>query len=239
MALLAAMTSACGLFEELPDVPPPSYAAENKLRNPGFEDGDAPWRIAAGPSWSPFAITDSVARTGTRSMELALGPGDAPQGTRVTGALQEIETDIFPEFISGYYRVDEWSPNAPFQYLQFAVVIRGGDFPDGGAIHEIRFPIAGAERQPLQLSNSGWVFLSRDQPRMGEWTYFGYPLQQAFETRWGMWPQRWDSIEVFFEVRYDGKTDEAAPSTAKVYYDDLYAGLQIYNPNVPDDFFDD
>jgi hypothetical protein len=235
IASLGAFAAGCGLFEELPPVPTPvAPIDENRIVNGGFEAGAEPWRTLESPSWRPFDISDTVARSGDRSLALTLQGDESETGTRIVGAVQEVRSFGFPEFVSGYYRVDEWQPTASFQYLQFVVIVRGGQFGDAFQLHEIRFPIAGAARQPFELSNSRFVFLSRDPPETGEWTYFSYPLARAFERHWGHVPQTWDSLEVLFEVRYDGKTAEQSPTRAQVYFDDLYLGPQLLNPNRPD-----
>jgi hypothetical protein len=224
----------CGLFEELPPLPTFTPDDENTLANAGFEDGADPWRAQQDPAWVPFSISDSVARSGDSSLSLDLSaqPGDA--ATRVAGAIQTVNAGAFPEFLSGYYRVDDWQPSEPFQYLQVVVVVRGAEFGDGVPAHEVRFVVAGAPRQPFDVSNAKFVFLSRAAPDTGRWTYFSYPVKQAFEYQWGRAPETWESIETFVEVRYDGRTSDAPAASARVYFDDLYLGPQIFNPNPPD-----
>ncbi len=233
---VATLFSACGLLEELPPVPTETPANYNFLANPGFEVDGAPWRTLDSPAWGPFEISEGVAHTGDHSLGLSLNGGPGETATRIVGGVQDTTPFEFPEFVSGFYRVDRWEPVATFQYLQFVVIVRGGDFGDEFALHEIRFPIAGAPRQPFELSNARFVFLSRDAPVMNRWTYFSYPIKQAFEERWGRVPERWDSIETIFEVRYDAKTEEQSPTGAQVYFDDLYMGRQAFNPNKPADF---
>jgi hypothetical protein len=240
MALLAALVAAplgvgCGLFEELPPLATPTPSAANLIQNPGFENGTEPWFALQQDSWRPFEITDAVAHGGERSLSLELRGEDADINTRIVGAIQPINTTVFPEYVSGFYRVDDWNANASFQYLQFVVVVRGGDFADQFGIHEVRFPIAGIDREPFFLSNARFLFLSRDEPKIGKWVYFGYPLRQAFSSRLGHVPTQWESIEAFFEVRYDGKLAEQPATGAHVYFDDLYAGPLLDNPNHPND----
>ncbi len=239
MALLAALAAApliagCGLLDELPPIPTPTPSAANLLQNPGFENGADPWFALQQDTWRPFEISDSVARTGEHSLGLDLQGEDDAIATRIVGAIQPISATVFPEYVSGFYRVDDWQPQATFQYLQFVIVVRGGDFGDDFGIHEMRFPIAGIDREPFLLSNARFLFLSREAPKLRKWVYFGYPVRQAFATRLGRVPERWDSIEAFFEVRYDGKTAEQPATSARVYFDDLYAGPLLDNPNHPD-----
>lgn len=232
--LVAPLLASCGLFEELPPLPTPGPSPDNLVQNASFETGREPWFSLEQPTWRPFDIGEGNGRTGDRSLSLTLNGEEADVNTRITGAVQRFTPAAFPEFVSGFYKVDEWTPNATFQYLQFVVLVRGGDFGDQFPLHEIRFPIAGIEREPFLISNARFVFLSRGQPEIGRWTYFGYPVKQAFQTAWGRVPESWESIEMFFEVRYDGKTVEQGSTSAAVLYDDLYAGPTVSNPNRPD-----
>ncbi len=233
LAVSGVLTS-CGLADELPPVATPTIKpGANLFVNPGFEDAREPWRVLDQPGWQPFEVSDTVSYSGSHSASLSLADRDSAIGTSITGAIQEVRPAAFPEFLSGYYRVDEWEPNATFQYLQFVAVVNGGDFGDDLATHQIRFPLAGIDRAPFTLSNAQFLFLSRDAPDLGEWIYFGYPIGHAFQQKWGRVPAGFESIEFFFEVRYDGKTAEQPVSTAQVYFDDLYVGPQLDNPNRP------
>lgn len=239
MALLASLAlvpalSACGLFEELPPLATPTPSPDNLVQNAGFETGRDPWFSLDQPTWRPFDLGEGVARTGGQSLSLTLRGEEADVATRVVGAVQTLRPAEFPEFLSGFYRVEEWTPNATFQYLQFVVAVHGGNFGDDEAIHQIRFPIAGIGREPFQIDNARFMFLSRGQPEMNAWTYFGFPIKQAFQSKWGAVPSSWEFIEIFFEVRYDSKTAEQGTTSAKVYFDDLYVGPMVSNPNRPD-----
>jgi hypothetical protein len=229
-------STACGVFAEQPVVSTPTAVLDpNRLQNAGFESGEAPWYALEQGEWRRFAIADGFARTGEHSLKLELRGEEAAERTRIAGAIQRIEGGApFPEFLSGYYYVDRWEPIEPFQYLQFVVSIHGGNHPDGGDIHQVRFIVAGAQRPPFTLSNAVFLFLRRGQPDIGEWTYFSYPILDAVRTRLGWDPVDWEFIEVFFEVRYDQKTIGTV-AAADVYYDDLYIGQQALNPNRPDE----
>lgn len=231
---LAAMTSACGLFEDLPPIPTPTPVQSNILVNPGFEDGDTGWSYRQQPEWLGFGVSDGFARTGSRALELRLRDNAQDERTRITGATQILATQEIPEFLSGYYFVEEWAPSATFQYMQMVVSVKGADFNDDFEYHEIRVPIGGIDREPFLLSNARFSFISRDQPQVGEWTYFSYPLRDAFQTVLGRVPDAFESLEVFFEVRYDDKTATQGETRAHVYYDDLYIGSQQGNPNRPE-----
>jgi hypothetical protein len=236
---VALLFVACGLRDAPPPAPTAAAPAfsSNLLANAGFESGDAPWTFRQGQAeWSGFAVSDTFAHSGSHSLSLRLAPnGDAATATRtfISGAIQNIKPADFPEFLSGFYRVEDWQPKATFQYVQFVIAVHGSDFGDGFNIREIRFPIAGVDREPFQVSNARFVFLGRAAPKLRAWTYFAFPVKQAFLDQWKAVPAKWDSIDVFFEVRYDGKTPDQGNGSAQVYFDDLYAGPQAANPNRP------
>lgn len=230
---LALTLGACGLSKK-PDKPgPATLFTANALVNSGFEQGTTGWQANDRPGWAPFSVGSATARTGQNSVELHLSSGGGTGETRIAGAVQTIQPQTFPEFVSGFYRVDRWQPNAGFQYLQFVVIVRGGDFGDDAPVHQIRVLIAGAASEPFLVTNSKYVFLSRDAPKTGQWTYFGYPIKQAFASKLGRVPTRWDSIDVYFEARYDAKSARDGEAGADVSYDDLYVGPQAASPNRP------
>lgn len=239
-AAIALLASACGLFEELPPVPTATPLAGNTIVNGGFEDGNVPWGSPASPDRQSFEISGDIALTGSRSLALALEGNAAATGTRIGGAVQAVTATEFPEVLSGFYFVEAWQPGSALPYIEFVVAVRGGDFGDGLPSHEIRFVLAGATRPPLELAAAAkYVFINRDQPKAGEWTYFSYPVHFAFETNWGKAPTRWDAIDLSFEVRYDGRTAGEDATSVRMFFDDLYFGQQILDPNRPPGFDDD
>lgn len=231
---LAAMLAGCGLFEDLPPLATPTPEMSNIVTNPGFEEGGTGWSYRQQPEWHAFGVSDGFARTGSRALELWLRDNASLERTRITGATQILATQEIPEFLSGYYYVDEWQPTATFQYLQMVLSVKGADFEDEFEFHEIRVPLGGIDREPFLLSNARFSFLNRDQPKLREWTYFSFPVRDAFQTVLGRVPAAFESLEVFFEVRYDDKTPAQGETRAHVYYDDLYIGTQAGNPNRPE-----
>ena len=216
-AASAIVLANCGAFEESPPVPPPAGAASNLLIDPGFETTNPPAWLATGATAVEVLIpSEEQARNGTRSARFRT------DGLR--GAVQSVNTAEFPEFLSGYYRVDSW-PDDGSAYLQFSVRAPTGSFT---LAPEIRFVIAGASGEPERSPGVPYVHLSRDAPVVGEWTYFAYPLRQAFIERLAVVPETWASIDVTVEAR-------SAPGAPPVvaYFDDLYLGSQIGNPNKP------
>ena len=234
--LCVASAGGCGVFDDQPFVPTATpRPSANVLQNPGFENGPEPWYSLEQDEWRHFAIADGFAHSGDHSVKLELRGGEQDERTRIVGAVQRIEPGLaFPEFMSGYYYVDHWQSVEPLQYLQFVISIHGGNNSDGGDIHQVRIIVAGTPEDPFRLSNARYVYLNRDDPAIGQWTYFSYPVLDAVRKALGWDPVGWDYIETFFEARYDAKT-LGTVADADVYYDDLYLGPQAFNPNRPPD----
>jgi len=235
LAPLTVLSAACSVLEEAasPPTATPGVVA-NVLVNGGFEGGEGPWTFREQAEWFGFEIARAPVRSGEGSLHLALRDDGGAATVHIAGAVQEVNPREFPEFVSGYYRVEDWQPHdVAFQYVQFVVIVYGGGDRDDDFDLQIRFPLAGAAREPFLIANAKWVFLSRGPPPTGEWVYFGYPLRQAFIDRWGKAPAVWDRIELFLEVRYDGKKAGDAGMSADVYFDDVYLGTQLGNPNRP------
>jgi hypothetical protein len=235
IVLLAATAAAgCGLLEAPPPLPTPTPPPSNVIFNPGFEAGAEGWNsVAAGGAEA--AVDEGHARAGERSLLLALDPITPDGGS--AGAVQQVQTTALPEYLSGWYRVERWDLDAEFVYLQFVVRLRGAALPGDFQVHELRFIIAGAERDPEEPpEGAAYVYLSRDDPERGEWTYFGYPVRQTFASRFGAEPTTWESMEIALEARYVRATDVAGDDGANVLVliDDLFAGPFIDNPNQPD-----
>jgi hypothetical protein len=235
-ALCACASAACGVFAEQPVIATPTPAVHgNILSNAGFEDGSEPWQTRDRGDWRPFAVSDALARTGANSLQLALNGEAGAEGSQVVGAVQRLNGDAFPEFVAGFYYVDEWQSAETSPYIEFVVTIYGGNHPDGLPVHEARFIIAGASREPFTLLDGQFIFLSRNQPAKGEWTYFSYPILEAIRKRLVWDPAGWESLELSLEVRYDEKPAGEVIG-AEVYFDDVYLGSQLLNPNdSPDD----
>src|SRR5581483_9460634 len=119
--------------------PPPG---SNVLRDGGFEDEDGAWVAKQQPEWAGFTIGGGVVHSGQRALALHLRSDDQSAPTRIAGAYQTVTPPAFPEYVSGFYRVDDWSPGTPPQYVQFVAIVHGGDFGDGIEPHEIRFVLA-------------------------------------------------------------------------------------------------
>jgi hypothetical protein len=183
----------------------------NLLINGGFEDGVAPWAGLLAPR-----TTDARAHTGSASLELDRGGS----------AVQSLMVGEFPEFLSGFYYVDAW-PDDGAGWLEAIVTVRQ---LDPAANKQVHLVIGGIDEQP-EGSTDSFVFLSRDAPATGAWTYFAYPLQDAFRRFAGGWPETWAAIDI--TLTYAG-----LPADEIALYDDVYAGPQAGNPNRPPESLD-
>jgi len=231
VVLVALLSAACGVFAEQPVIASPTPLIHpNVLVNSGFESGAEPWFARESSAGLPVVqLTDQAARSGDFSLALSID-SSPEQTSAVSQAVQRIQGDVFPEFVSGYYYVADWEPGDASQYVAFTVSIQGGNHPDGTDVHELRFVLAGAAGEPEPPADGAYVFLSRDEPAKGEWTYFAYPLLEAVRTRLDWDPIGWEHIDLSFEVRYDQKPSDAT-ATATVRFDDLYFGPQVFSPN--------
>jgi hypothetical protein len=221
LALAALVLTACGGDEG-------AAGDGNVFANPGFEEGREPWFSIDSPAWGPpFELSTDRARSGASSALLELR---SEQGgpARVYGVVQEVAPDELPETISGSYFVDRWEQGTPKQYLQFVVIVWGAaNAPREVAQvgnHQIRYVLAGVDEPPIEVSNARFVMAGSGAPRRGEWVSFERNLREDFERLWGSVPEGFESVRVLFEVRWDGREPEDAPSAADVYYDDLYLG---------------
>jgi len=236
VACLALASAACGLFDAPPPLPTVEPANANLLANAGFEAGAAPWVAATVPPQPGAALqlSDRSPHAGAHAVELTLAGGEGEKETRAAVATQASKPTAFPEFVSGFYRVDDWQPQAPFQYLYFSITVHGGDLADGAPAHELRILIGAVSEPPLEPFVT-YAFLSRAAPVLHRWTYFGFPVEQTFRSHFVQLPSRWDGIDVSVGVRFDLRDAHDAPASADVVFDDLYAGTQADNPNRPPD----
>lgn len=220
-SLLAAaiIITACGGGKER--IASQSPAQVNVLRNPGFETGREPWLSLEPPD---FILSDELAHTGQASALLQMRADPQQEGAKVFYLVQEVAPEKFPEVVSGNYQVTEWTRGTALQYLQFVVIAFGADnMPDGFPNHQIRYILAGIDREPFRIDNARFVFLSREDPPLGQWVPFRANLRDDFQRLWGAVPEGYEKIRVLFEVRYDSKARGESPG-ADVYYDDLYLG---------------
>jgi hypothetical protein len=220
-----------------PDTAGPSpSAAGNLFANAGFENGPQPWISLSTEAWgTPFRVSGAAARSGQDSALLELRADREAAGSKVFGVVQEITPEQFPELLSGYYRVEDWTRGTDKQYLQFVVIAFGatnmpGDFPN----YQIRYLLAGIDQPPFEIGNAYFVFVSKDEPVTGKWVYFERNIRDDFQQLWGAVPQGFAKLRILFEVRYDDKPVGSGEAKANVFYDDLYVGPAADNPNQPE-----
>lgn len=233
--LAAAFCVACGNETgepttscERPAISDGVAADGNLFRNGSFEEGSEPWCSLDSSAWgTPFSISDERAFVGDQSALLQLRSGDGGEA-RVYGVVQAVAGDEFPETLSAEYFVERWEQGTPIQYLQAVVIVWGAEnVPQevaGVGNHQIRYILGGVDRQPTFISNARYVMVSEEQPRVGEWVSFERNVRQDFLELWGSVPEGFDRLRVLFEVRWDDRTPNDGPSSADVYYDDLYFG---------------
>lgn len=201
-------------------------AAGNVFRNPSFEDGEASWISLTSQAWGPpFTASREVAHSGQQSAYLELRGTPGLKDVEVVGVVQEIAPEQFPEFLSGYYRVEDWKRGTAKQYLQFVVIVFGADGSSGGfPNNQIRYPLAGISEEPFDIANAKFVFVGTDEPATNTWVYFERNIRQDFLEQWGAVPEHFDKLRILFEVRYDDYEPLDDELEADVFYDDLYIG---------------
>jgi hypothetical protein len=206
----------------------------NLFRNPGFEDGEEPWISLSGTGWGAhFRLSHDAAHSGDSSALLEMR-ATQEAGSKVFGVVQELQPREFPELISGYYRVGEWTRGTDTQYLQFVVIAFGAtNMPGGFPNHQIRYLLAGTDQPPFSISNAKFIFVGTEEPTPDGWVYFERNVRQDFIDQWGAAPEGFSMIRALFEVRYDGKEAGVTDPMADVFYDDLYLGPADANPNGP------
>jgi hypothetical protein len=215
--------------------PPPGTA--NVFGNSGFEDQSKYWFALHNQT---VETTTAVAHSGQASAYLKMRDTADATGANVYYLVQEVDPAEFPEFVSGYYRVENWRRGADRQYLQFVVIVfaptnmavdkEGAPLAEPYPNYQIRYPLAGIKEEPFPIDNAFFKFLGREDPRQGEWVYFESNIKNDFQELWKAVPEGYSKIRVLFEVRYDSK-EAGAPAEADVYYDDLYMGPADANPN--------
>jgi hypothetical protein len=202
-----------------PTSPPPQE--KNVFQNPGLEEGRDGWTSISPPD---FILSDDAAHSGQTSALLEMRARPQDEGTKVFYLVQEVAPQEFPELIAGNYRVTKWLRGTPLQYLQFAVIAFGANnLPGGFANHQIRYILAGIDKEPFDIANAHFVFLSREDPPLNEWVSFQANVRDDFVKLWGDVPE-YEKIRVLFEARYDDKVAGDGAVEADVYYDDLYFG---------------
>jgi len=238
LALVLAGLSAlsCGVGEEPRPAEAVAEPPANLLANPGFEAGREGWSYPTySKYWKDFEIVESGARAGLRAAHLRLErePGSPPRRTEISGVVQELRPEVFPERLGGWYRVERWEKGSEPMALYLQVVVIVWDDPRIATIlqsqrpignlrnYQVRYYLVGLEEPPFQLINARLEFVEKGPPRLGVWTHFEVPLRADFERLWGVVPEGYERLRILFEARWDNMP-AAAGVRADVYYDDLY-----------------
>lgn len=215
----------------------PAKGVVNVLRNPGFEMARDHWTQMGTSNWGAFDIVSTPTHSGTGAARLQVhaAAGEVLPPSRVFGVVQEVRGDelpgAFPETLAGWFFVQEWTPPPPgvFVYLQVVAIIWGDPRTPaltgaaGATNYQVRFMLGGSATAPFAMSNAKYVFLTRDQPAVGQWVPFEIPLRQSFQEQWGVVPEQFEFIRILYEARWDHRPASAAVS-ATVLYDDLFVG---------------
>jgi hypothetical protein len=203
----------------------------NLLANPGFEEGKEPWYSMETSGWGePFEVSDAVAHSGQHSAHLSLYPPPQPAQHEVQGAVQSLTPSSFPEFLSGFYRVENWKKGTEIQYIQFVVI---AILPGNAGNIQIRYLLGGTATEPFEIGNAKFIFVSKEEPQVGEWVHFERNIRDDFQQQWGEVPDKVQELRVFFEARYDSPTAIQPDIGGDVYYDDLYIGSKAEAPAYP------
>ena len=224
-------------LEPRPTVTPGAYSppagTANVFGNPGFEDGRTYWYSLKPPD---YEVSQDYAHSGQSSAHLEMLPpaaGDTVKA-KVYYLVQEVGPKEFPELISGYYRVENWTKGTQKQYLQFVVIIWAPtNYPTTYGNYQTRNLLAGINQEPFAILNAKFIFLTKEEPLTGEWVYFERNIKEDFEQLWGAVPEGFSKMRLLFEVRYDDRASTETNTRADVYYDDLYMGPASENPNQP------
>ncbi len=205
----------------------------NMLTNPGFEDGTAPWWYFPDRShWGSFTTSTARALGGSWAarVELLINPMNPPRaGASIQGLIQSIQPSIFPSHVAGNYYVEKWDRSPTKMYMQVVVIASGTESLAGGSAAEISYVLTGLDRQPFNMINRKFIFLTKTQPELGCWIHFERDLRNDFKEQWGFVPEKFAGIRIFFELRADMRDENIDPANppsmhAIAYFDDLYLG---------------
>lgn len=196
--------------------------AGSMFDNPGLEDGEDAWEVLDGPGFQ--RVTDQ-ARSGEASALVQLKAAAEDSGTGRSHLLQDLEADDFPQALSGFFRVENWTKGTEAQFVQVSVIVfsatnLGQEFPN----HQIHYILTGSAPDPSPDTNIRNVRLGDEEPIQNQWIRFQADLSKDFTDLWGAEPDGFELIRVIFEVRYDDKEEGSTPPRADVYFDDLYVG---------------
>lgn len=201
----------------------------NFLVNPSFEKNDLSWY--SHENWKTnFEYSEIQSKSGRTSAYLELdSQKSASQGGSIHGVVQDITPKVFPNYASGYYYVENWQKATKNQYLQMVIIVFDPDnIPkeiESNKNYQIRYILAGQVVPPDDFKNAKYITINSKDPKKNEWVFFERNIEEDFKKQWGDIPKKFSSIRVFFEARWDGRTN-TTPLRALVYYDDLFLGVK-------------
>lgn len=209
----------------------PEPGTANLFGNGGMEDGRKYWFVLKPPD---YELSTEVFHSGETSALLRMQAPAEAEGEGRYYLVQEVAPEVFPEIISGYYRVENWHRGTQKQYLQFVPIVFGatnlrGDYSN----HQVRYLLDGIAEEPFPIGNAFFVFLGQAEPTTDQWVYFEVNLAEDFERFWGAVPEGYSKMRVLFEGAYSDKAVGETGIEADIYYDDLYMGPASENPNRP------
>jgi hypothetical protein len=202
----------------------------NLFENASFEAGRDPWSSLKSPYWTPFEVSEKLAHSGTKSARLTLDSnGDVERGVRICGVARDLQPNKFPEVLSGWYCVNQWSRGTQLQYVQVVIgATQAGDFPEIKNLPvQLAYVLTGVNKAPLEIENRRFAITGSKNPKIGEWIPFKFYLHDDFKWYWKKVPMRFGTVRVLFEVRFDKLQPGDTDVQAEVYFDDLYLGSDV------------
>ncbi|MGD8374952.1 MAG: hypothetical protein PVF68_02325 [Acidobacteriota bacterium] len=220
---------ACAACHSLPAPPAGPVAAPlpagNRFPNPSFEEGRKPWFSLENPFWAGFVVTATQARSGRHSALLRLRSGNTGLPTTVQGLVADVDGGPLPRRLSGWYRVDDWRRGAPSQFVQIVVSVAGASNLDPDTPQQIAYVLTGVLDPVPDFPFRPFLFLGEAEPRRDTWIPFDIDLAADYREHYGVIPEGYGRLRVFFEVRFERREPASAdPVVADVYFDDLYLG---------------
>jgi hypothetical protein len=200
----------------------------NFLKDADFESTPSGWYSQ--PTWNTnFKLDSKILKSGKLSALLELDSRqEGSQSTRVYGVSQDLSPITFPNHLSANYYVADWQKTTKNQYIQMVVAVFAPDnIPEeikGGGNYQIRYVLAGIDNPPTDIKNAKYIIINPEKPVIGQWINVQRDLKKDFSEQWGGAPVSFKSIRVFFEARWDQRT-EITPVYGKVYFDDVFMGI--------------
>ena len=196
----------------------------NIVENPGFEAGSVGWSWKQQESgWHSFIPTTEQAHSGTQSALTQLHPGPVMFRAQIWGAVQEFRLAKLPHKLSLWFRIEDWRQAVAKQYVQVVIMVHDPRIQRLASQPQmqLRYILAGLTEAPYQPVNGRYVMAGPALPEQGKWIHFRADVVQDFIKAWGWFPENFEKMEIFLEVRYDEPLPENSVVSGKVFWDDL------------------